>query len=232
MRVHRVQLSHEHAHDISFELLDDNQEPIPAISGFMRHLRARGNSPNTLAAYWYDLQHFMRFLKERQLTYLQFRPAHSLAFLEYLSTLPSRKPARRLGLVLSTTTSEGSSATRLSPTTIKRIFAAVSSFYEYLILSGEFTGGENPIQKVDDPALVRVSERHRPFMGRLSHQRPIRRAVRVKTVQRIPRPMDDDQINQLLASLTCKRDKAMLLLMLHGGLRPGEGLSLHLEDLQ
>jgi len=218
--------------DITFELLDDNEEPIAAISGFMRHLSARGCSPNTLVAYIYDLQHFMQFLKEQQLAYQQFRPVHSLAFLEYLSLLPSRKLAQRLGLVLSTTTSQGHSTTRLSPTTINRIFAAVSSFYEYLILSGQFTERENPIQKVDDPALARVSERHRPFMGRASRQRPIRRAVRVKTVQRLPRPMDDDQIRKLLASLTCRRDKAMLLLMLHGGLRPGEVLSLHLDDLQ
>ncbi len=52
---------------------------------------------------------------------------------------------------------------------------------------GEFTERENPIRYVDDPALAWVSERHRPFMGRMSRQRPIRRAVRVKTVQRIPR---------------------------------------------
>jgi integrase len=230
MRVRRIQRENEN--DLLFELLDETEEPIAAISGFMRHLRARGCSPNTLASYVYDLQHFMRFLKEQQLTYQEFSPAHSLAFLEYLSQLPSRKPARRLGLVLSSTTAEGNSATRLSPTTINRIFAAVSSFYEYLILSGEFTQRENPIRKVDDPALARVSERHRPFMGRMSRQRPIRRAIRVKTVQRLPRPMDDDQIDKLLASLTCRRDKAMVLLMLHGGLRPGEVLSLHLEDLQ
>src|SRR5579884_212682 len=230
MQVHRIQRENEN--DITFELLDDNEEPIAAISGFMRHLSARGCSPNTLVAYAYDLQHFMQFLKEQQLTYEQFRPVHSLALLEYLSTLPSRKPAQRLGFVLSTTTSEGNPTTRFAPTTINRIFAAVLSFYEYLILSGQFTECENPIQKVDDPALARVSERHRPFMGRASRQRPIRRAVRVKTVQRLPRPMDDDQIRQLLASLTCRRDKAMLLLMLHGGLRPGEVLSLHLDDLQ
>ena len=94
----------------------------------MRQLRARGYSPHTLSAYAYDLQHFMQFLKQQQLTYQQFRPVHSLAFLEYLSTLPSRKPAQRLGLVLSTTTSQGNSTTRLSPPTINRIFAAVSSF--------------------------------------------------------------------------------------------------------
>lgn len=230
MRVHRIQLSS--GNDLSYALLDENDHPISVVSDFMQYLRARGFSPNTLSAYAYDLLHFMTFLHAQQLTYQEFSPPHAVAFLEYLSTLPSRTQARRLGLVLATTTDDGSSTTRLSPTTVNRTIATVSSFYEYLILAGQFTERENPIQQVADPALARVSERHRPFMGHVSRQRPIRRAVRVKTVQRVPRPMDDNQISQLLDSLKLRRDKAMLLLMLHGGLRPGEVLSLHLEDLQ
>jgi site-specific recombinase XerD len=177
MRVHRMQLGN--INDITFELLDEHDQPILAISGFMRYLRARGCSPNTLSAYAFDLLHFMRFLEKHHLTYQEFAPPHALLFLEYLNSVPNRKQVRRLGLVLSTTTEEGGSATRLSPATMNRIFAAVSSFYEYLILTGEFTERENPIQKRDDLALARVSERHRPFMGRVSRQRPIRRAVRV-----------------------------------------------------
>src|SRR5207247_11135218 len=84
--------------------------------------------PNTLSAYAYDLLHFMNFLQEQQLTYDEFRPPHALLFLEYLSELPSKKAARRLGLVLPTTTSDGASATRLSPATMNRTFAAVYSF--------------------------------------------------------------------------------------------------------
>src|SRR6266566_8161340 len=126
MRVQRIQLNNEQ--DISFELLDDNNFPIPVVSGFMRHLRARGCSPNTLSAYCYDLLHFMSFLQEQRLTYQEFRPPHALLFLEYMSELPSQKAAHRLGLVLSTTTAAGGSATRLSPATINRTFAAVSSF--------------------------------------------------------------------------------------------------------
>lgn len=227
MRVHHIR----NGLDDTFELLDDDGQPIPAVASFLRHLRARGCSPNTLSAYAYDLLHFMTFLKEQQLTFLTFAPRHALLFLEYLSMLPSRKQAQRLSLVLSTTTTEGISSTRLSPATINRTFAAVSSFYEYLILSGEFTWRENPIQQIDDPALARVDARHRPFMGRASRQRPMRRSVHVKTARRIPRPMDDEQISKLLASLSLKRDKAMLLLMLHGGLRPGEVLNLQLEDI-
>lgn len=228
MRVRRVQLNHKN--DITFELLDEHDQPIPAVSGFMRHLRARGKSPNTLSAYAYDLLHFMRFLTQHQLIYETFAPTHAWSFLEYLREVPSRTQVQRLGLVLCTTDQERP-AIRLSSSTINRILAAVSSFYEYLILSGLLIDKENPIQRGDDPTTARVAERHRPFMGRASRQRPIRRTVRVKTVQRIPRPMDDDHVSKLLASLRLKRDRAMILLMLHGGLRPGEVLNLHLDDI-
>ena len=228
MQVHHLSL--KESNELFFELLDDSGQPIPIVSGFLRHLRARGYSPNTLSAYAYDLLHFMTWLELQQLSYQEFTPARSLLFLEYLFTLPSRGAAQRLALVLCTT-DQGNPATRLSPATINRIFAAVSSFYEFLIVSDQFPYPENPIVKVDDPAYARVSDRHRPFMGRASRQRPVRRTVHVKTVQPVPRPMTDEQVSQLLASLRLKRDKAMLLLMLHGGLRPGEVLNLHLEDV-
>ena len=57
MRVHRIQLSKEG--DSSFELLDDDDLPIPVVSGFMRHLRARGCSPNTLSAYCFGVTDFI-----------------------------------------------------------------------------------------------------------------------------------------------------------------------------
>ena len=229
MQVRRVHL--DSPNEVSYELLDDEGRPIEIVSGFLRHLRARGYSPNTLSAYMYDLLHFTTFLKEHQLSYQDFTPARAWSFLEYLRTIPSRSPARRLSLVLCTT-EQGESATQLSPTTINRILASVSSFYEYLIVSDQFGGRENPIRTVDDPSAFRIPERHQPFKGHASRQRPIRRAVRVKTGQRLPRPMSEVQVTTLLDALRFKRDKAMILLMLHGGLRPGEVLNLRLEDLQ
>src|SRR2546421_4197687 len=228
MKVQRVAASSPG--EVVYTIVDDDDQPIEVISRFMRHLHARDCSPNTLAAYAYDLLHFFSFLKQHDLTYLDFTPIHALELLAYLRSIPSRKPAHRLSLVLCTS-EEGASATHLAATTINRVLAAISCFYEYLILSGQLPTRENPIQKVDDPVSARVAERHRPFMGHASQQRPIRRVIRVKTVSRVPRPMSDEQIKALLDSLQLLRDKAMLLLMLQGGLRPGEVLNLHLEDI-
>lgn len=211
------------------ELLDDDGEPIEVVSGFLRFLAARNLSPNTMVSYAYDLRHLWRFFAERDLSWDRFGPPDAIPLLEYLRAVPSRRPRQRMSLTVATIDG-GVPATKLAGTTVNRVLAAVSSFYEYLILAGRLDRA-NPIEKRPDPALTRVAERHRPFMGRASRQRPVRRAVRVKTVQQVPRPMDEHQVEALLAQLRCLRDKALVLLMLQGGLRPGETLGLRLEDL-
>jgi len=211
------------------ELFDDTGEPVAIVAAFLRHLAARDCSPNTLIAYAHDLQHFWRFLTRQKLAWEAFRPPDALKLLEYLRTISNRRPVQHLGLTL-TTVVEGEPATYLAPPTINRILATVSSFYEYAILTSQFDRA-NPIEKRLDLALQRVSDRHRPFLAGASRQRPIRRHLRVKTVQRLPRPLSDAQISALLGALRCQRDLALVRLMLDGGLRPGEALSLHLEDI-
>ena len=127
---------------------------------------------------------------------------------------------------------DGLPATRLSPETVNRAIAAVSSFYEYLIVVGRSDANTNPVQRKEDPAYCRVSERPKPFLAGISSGRPVRRIARVKTAVRLPRPMPIEDVEMLLGSLKKLRDKAMILLMLQGGLRPGEVLNLRLEDVQ
>src|SRR3712207_5848439 len=204
MRVQR--LPPESPDGLTVELLDDDEQPIAAVSAFLRQLTARGYSPNTVSAYAYDLLHFTRFLHQHALTYTTFTPPHALAFLEYLRTTPARRLAQRLTLVRSGAHA-GHMVTFLTAATINRILAAVSSFYEYLLVAGQLADADNPLQRVDDLALARVSERHRPFLGSVSRQRPIRRRVRVKVVQRLPRPLSPDHVAQLLGALRRWRDK-------------------------
>ncbi len=204
MRVRKVC----HGEEVSIDLLDDEGEPVEAVAGFLRQLRARGYSPNTLSAYAHDLLHLYRFLGRDGLGCEDFTPARSLDFLEYLREIPARGVARRLTPVL-TTTDGGGSATRLAASTVNRILAAVSSFYEYLIVSGRFSDTENPLCKTEDLAAARVPTRHRPFLSLTVRQRPIRRVVRVRTAERLPRPMGDEQVAELLGSLRKLRDHAI-----------------------
>jgi integrase len=227
MRVRKVQ----DEDGLRFELLDDDR-PVPEAEGFLRYLKARGCSPNTLSAYAHDLLHFHRFLDREGLSHEGFDPPASLRFLEYLRRVPSARRVQRLSPTPVSVDAEGRPSTLLSAATVNRAFAAVSSFYEYLIVSGRLAEPENPVETTEDHERSRVPERHRPFVGGASRQRPVRRVTRVKTAKRVPRPMSDEQVERFFAGLGRLRDKAMFLLMLQGGLRPGEVLNLKLEDVQ
>ncbi len=203
-----------------FALIDDEGLAIPIVSNFLGYLRARDCSPNTLCAYAHDLRHFFQFLKGASIHFQQFTPRRTLDFLQYLREVPSRSKARKrlpdlnCGAALQPTT-------QLAPTTVNRILAAVSTFYEYIILTEVDSNNENPLRKIPDIATARVAPRYTPFLSLTTKQRPVRRVVRVRTAQRLPRPLSDEQVTKLYRSFTRQRDKAIFLLMLQGGLRPG-----------
>src|SRR5205085_1142892 len=117
-----------------FSLLDDEGVAIPVVSNFLSYLRARGCSPNTLCAYAHDLQHFYRFLKGASIQIQEFTPRRTLDFLQYLRAVPSRGKARKRPSGIDCGAAPQSIA-QLAPTSVNRILAAVSTFYEYLILT-------------------------------------------------------------------------------------------------
>jgi integrase len=211
------------------ELLDETGAAVPEVSAFLRHLAAREYSPNTLVAYAHDLQHLWRFLASQGLRWEQVEPPHALDLLAYLRTVPSTHAVQRFGLAL-TTTHQGSPARLLAPKTINRILAAISSFYDYLITAGQFARA-NPLEKIPEPLARASVVRHRSFLAGIHRQPPQRRRVAVRTVERIPRVLEAHQVAALFGALRSARDRALLRLMLDGGLRPGEVLSLHLEDV-
>jgi hypothetical protein len=82
---------------VSVELVDESGAPVAVVSAFLRHLGARGCSPNTVAAYAYDLRHLWCFFSAHGLDRREFGPPHALELLEALRATPSRRPAQRLG---------------------------------------------------------------------------------------------------------------------------------------
>jgi integrase len=208
------------------ELVDDEGQPIVEVIEFLRLLVVRNYSPNTVRAYAHDLQKLYQFLRLEGLTVAEFSPARAVKFVEWLRTRSSRRRAQRLDLALA-----GEEGRLLSPRTCNRVLAAVSSFFEFLIGTERFGGPENPIVKVPDHAAARVPTRPRPPLVTSRRQRPVRRALRIKTVQTLPRPMSVEVYGALLSVLRNRRDIALLELMWESGLRPGEALGMRLEDI-
>ncbi len=207
-------------------LVDDGGEVVAEVDEFLRLLAVRECSSNTVRAYAHDLQKLFLFLRETGLPVAEFGPPQAMQFLQWLRLQSSSRRAQRLELGV--VTGQGRV---LSAKTCNRVLAAVSSFYEFLIASAAYSGRENSIVKVADHAAARVPARYRPPLDNARQQRPIRRALRVKTVEALPRPMPDEIYTAVLSELRTRRDRALLEVMWEGGLRPGEALGMQLEDI-
>ncbi|MGW4567574.1 site-specific integrase [Streptomyces sp. NPDC004561] len=145
-------------------LVDGDGEPLAAACRFLDHLVDRGFSPHTICAYAYDLRRLFTFLAAEGMDWRQVRGPDALRLLAFLRRAPSRRPAQRLGLTVVVGGPEAPGSL-LSPATVNRILAAVSSFYDWAVVAEEYDG-DSPMQKRLDPALARVPDRHQPFNGR------------------------------------------------------------------
>ena len=200
---------------------DDAGNSVEPIHDFLRYLDARGSSPNTIRSYAYDLRRVWEFFEAQGLEWQSFNISNAVDLIAYLHDRIDMRPGR---------SATAAGPDRLSPATVNRALAAMSSFCDWAIIAGTLTP-PNPMRVSKSINKPSVTDRHRPFFEGISRRSASVRVIRVRSVHRLPRPLSDDQIERLLAELTSLRDRALVLLMLHGGLRPGEALSLHLEDI-
>lgn len=101
----------------------------------------------------------------------------------------------------------------MAASTIKRRLASVSGLFAYLAARGLV--GVNPVPRG------------------LAARRPGARGVPlIRAPRRLPRVLDPGEVTALLAALRTHRDRALVLVMVLGGLRRVEALGLGLGDLQ
>lgn len=103
--------------------------------------------------------------------------------------------------------------------TLKRRLCAVSGLYSYLMMDDS-----PPIQRNPVPAGLMM--RGQIPTGATPRLNPL-----LRTPRTLPQIVPVEQVRRFLASLNAFRDKAMVLLMVLGGLRKSEVLQLELADL-
>ena len=158
--------------------------------------------PNSTLAVVYDLKVFFTVI---DVAPLEVRRRHVLEFIRVQRT-GSADPA-----VISFDRSGG-----LALSTIRRRLSTLAGFYAHLVALGELD--HNPVQ------------RGMPVRAPVTRDRRV--VPLVRPVRRLPRILDHDDVNRLVAALRTDRDRAMIDAMLLAGLRRCEVLGLRLQDVR
>jgi integrase len=173
-------------------------------------------SENTRLAYGYDLTKLLTWVVSQASqgvqSYLDLRPRQLLQFVTWVSHQPVSHTA-------------GSDTQRtLSAATVRRVVRAVTSFYDYLVLTERLRSSPVPHRAAAEA----------PALNDPVRRRPSRTATAVAPIDsRLPaETLSDAEIETFLTSLRSKRDRLLFELLLVSGLRVSEALNLRLPDVQ
>ena len=113
-----------------------------------------------------------------------------------------------------------------APATMNRRIAAVRGLFEFAVMTGVVA-----VSPVPAPRRSSGLRARRGVLGHLpvTHPRPGGRLVREE--HRLPESLDLSDVQAFLSDLGTHRDRAMVLVMLLGGLRAAEVRSLRLADV-
>jgi integrase/recombinase XerC len=193
-------------------------DDVALVNRFLDHLAARCFSAATIRAYAYDLLNFLRFVTGRGSVLASVVPADLFDYLEWQSR---PRPGPSGGVVVRMDRRRGA-----APATMNRRIAAVRGLFEYAVITG--LRAESPV-----PAARRSSGLRAARRGMLGHlDRPGHRGGRlVREQRRLPEALEPAEVEAFTAGLSTSRDRAMVLLMLLGGLRAAEVRGLRLADV-
>lgn len=184
---------------------------------WLGHLEARRFSPSTIRAYAFDLLCLARFFEDAGIDWREATPTDFFDWLEWQSQRASTVGQRVVPLGRHTP----------AAATMNRRIAAARGLYEHAVVCGILA--RDPV-----PAPRRSSGLRGERRGLLGHLRSRRAAAPARLVRqerRLPESLDAHDVANFLADLETHRDRAIVLVMLLGGLRSAEVRSLRLADV-
>lgn len=189
---------------------------VELANGFLSHLEVRSFSPLTVRAYAFHVLSFLRFCEERSLALAAVTPMDVFDFLDWLA-----KPSRT-GTVVSIHRGRGA-----SPATMNQRIAALRGLFEFAVVTGACD--RNPVPSARRSSGMRA--KRRGLLGHVSTGRARTGGRLVREQRRLPDALEPEEVAEFVSDLGSHRDRAIVLLMLLGGLRAGEVRSLRLADV-
>lgn len=190
---------------------------VDAANAFLAHLECRAFSPATVRAYAFDLVNFARFLLERGIDVAGVVPTDVFDWIDWQSV---RRPGRDKVVAI---TGRRASA----PASVNRRAAAVRAFFEHQVMAG--AREDNPVPTARRGQGLRPKARG--MLGHLGPGRARQGGRLVRQQRRLPESLEPTDVSAFLADLGTHRDRAIVLVMVFGGLRAAEVRSLRLADV-
>jgi site-specific recombinase XerD len=211
------------AQTVSVDHCDDTHRLVGTWAGveagnrFLAHLETRRFSPATVRAYAFDLVCLGRFLVERTIEVADVVPTDVFEWVDWQSATPSA-PAK----VVAITAKRGAAAS-----SVNRRAAAARAFFEYLVMAGD--RDDNPVPSARRGQGLRPKARG--MLGHLGPGRARGGGRLVRQPRRLPESVDTTDVSAFIADLGTRRDRAITLAMVLGGLRASEVRGLLLADV-
>ncbi len=213
MKVQRVRIPD--SDQVTWLVLDDNYLPVQPIQGYLRCLDSLERSPNTIHAYARHLKLYWEFLRDLHLDWVDVTLENLADFIHWL-----RSPQPKVVSIQPT-------VSKRTEKTINAILAAVCGFYEFQERNGA-TKGIDVYRYQFQPG-----RKYKPFLHHINKGKEVRtRLLKLKEPQTFPGTLTQEQIKQLVEACSRKRDKFLICLLHESGVRIGEALGLHHEDIR
>lgn len=205
---------------IIYTVVDNENNEIKPVTDFLKFIKVKNYSPNTIKNYAFDLKAYFKYLFQIDKQYDKITPGELVEFLNFLKS-------GKFSILRNISSSKS-----LSTSTIKRVLASISSFYNWLEFSSYIPTSTNPNIMVIDHKIYPTNIPYKSFLSFAMKQNQIKsKLIQIKQPKRLPRPIGEDDFNLLLSSLNTWRDKAILFLGAQGGMRIGEMLGLCFDDI-
>ena len=194
-------------------MLDERYQVVEPIQGYLTFISSK--SPNTVEAYGYDLKAWWQFLHQRHLDWRNVQISDLEDFTHWLRTgdtsnIISVEPVTSLR----------------TERTVNRAITAVTTFYEYHVAAKtvEF--------KQFERFFMPLGLGTKRLLDGIAKTKPRRKKlIKLKEPKKFPGCLTDEQIEILVNRCNRLRDKLIILLLNSTGMRKGELLGLHHEDI-
>lgn len=215
----KVELAEDPQTEEQFGCVFDTESclPVEPIQRFLNYCRKRGLAVNTVSTYAYRLVDFWRWLEYRSLLW-------SAIGLEELADFVNWYLLGGEVEVISETVREVVS--KRSPRTVNQAITAIQGLYEFHAVEG----------RIDEKRFTRLthgwSKRGGFLRGIVKSTPEKRKRIKLKEPKIFPGCLADEEVTRLIEACTTYRDRLILMLLRETGVRRGELLGLHLEDVR